>query len=355
MKLEKRVRYIDIAKLIAILFVLLDHMQYHITVGNKFMTFRVIWLSFFLQIFFISAGITGNFNDTNSLKNIKKYILKKFQTLLIPYILWCFLLNNTGNHQINFFLGILLGNVDGLEYAGINSILWFLPSFFGAYIFTFFVLWFCQKFHNKKILLLFFIIGLLYLQKILCLYIPEYLYFGLKSAFAGSALMLSGYLLKNIVLSLENYSTLKKCCISLGGGILSTIGAYINMPVLFEEKVFIGYKSSVWMAQGFFGKSMLLFLLVGIGYSIVLFVIATFLDKLLFLSYLGERTLLFMMIHNYTHPIMAVNILPTVLGICSNHLVNQTIFMIGSIFLIIIIIPFIDKFMPFLYKQTTRS
>lgn len=226
MKLEKkRVRYIDIAKLIAILFILLDHMQYHITVGNKFMTFRVIWLSFFLQIFFISAGITGNFNYTNSLKNIKEYILKKFQTLLIPYILWCFLLNNTGNHQINFFLGILLGNVDGLEYAGINSILWFLPSFFGAYIFTFLVLWFCQKFHNKKILLLFFIIGLLYLQKILCLYIPEYLYFGLKSAFAGSALMLSGYLLKDIVFSLWNYSTLKKCCISLFLGGLSTIGA----------------------------------------------------------------------------------------------------------------------------------
>lgn len=356
----KRLKFIDISKLIAVLFVLVDHAQYYIEVSSIFMIIRVIWLSFFLQIFFVSAGITSSFETTIAKKNYKAFLSKKFRTLIIPYFIWCLILNCSGNYGIDFFVNVLLGTVDSLNNAGVNSICWFLPSFFSANIITLFLLTVFHKFVKGKKRYIYYcvlILLLLYLQLILNTYVGNYLFFGLKSAFAGSALIVSGILIKEVVLHIYyNYCCKRKLILGCSLLIPSILLSYCNMPILQNTNSLVQYEYSIWMAQGYFGKNGILFLITAISFSMSVLCLSMCLEKIGFLEYLGKRTLLFMMEHIFTHNIIAIHLFPILKSYCCELRVFPLfIYIILSVALIIMTFPFVDRFMPFLYKINSEK
>ena len=102
-----RIKYIDIAKIISVFFVLVDHIQYFLPVNNSYMVLRVIWIAFFLQVLFMATGITSSYPIITSAKDIIIFIDKKLRALIIPYFIWCFFLNMYGNHDISFFIILL--------------------------------------------------------------------------------------------------------------------------------------------------------------------------------------------------------------------------------------------------------
>lgn len=111
MVVSNRIKYIDIARGIAILCIILGHL------GEPQIN-RIVF-TFHVPIYFL---ITGYF--INKKLNIKDFIKSKAKTLLIPYICTCFII-------------ILLGGIEHLIYEGgteaIRSVCeWIYASLYGA-------------------------------------------------------------------------------------------------------------------------------------------------------------------------------------------------------------------------------
>lgn len=105
---NKRVKYIDIAKGIAVICIILGHL------GNDSIN-RVVF-TFHVPIFFF---ITGYFISQN--KPVKEFILGKFRTLIVPYIFTCLLI---------ICLGTVEGFIKGKATTAFKT--WVFASLYGA-------------------------------------------------------------------------------------------------------------------------------------------------------------------------------------------------------------------------------
>ncbi len=105
---ENRLRYIDIARGIAIICIILGHL------GNK--TINSVVFTFHVPIFFF---ITGFF--ISSKKPIKEFVKAKFRTLIVPYILTCLVI---------ILLGTLQGWFHGDAVLALKK--WAYASLYGA-------------------------------------------------------------------------------------------------------------------------------------------------------------------------------------------------------------------------------
>lgn len=354
---QERIKYIDIAKFISVLCVVIDHIQYFLPVNDSFMIIRVVWISFFVQVFFITTGIVSKYPKITSMKDIICFVQKKFRALIIPYIIWCFFLNMSGNHDISFFYNILLGKIENMQAVGVDSVLWFLPVLFMGNIITFFTMAVINYVKKEldidiNVIYLFAIITLLFIDREINKYLGNFLFFGLRSACCASALMFLGILLKELLYQIYLYfSIYKKMILSVVLFIIGIPLAYLNMPVL-NNNGHIEYSYAIWIGMGYLGKNVLLFLIVSFFMSMAIIILSMCLEKIEMLSYWGKRSLLFMTLHIYTHSIIATHIFPWIRLYINNveQTINVMFFLILSVLLIIIIIPFIDKYMPFLYK-----
>lgn len=350
-----RIKYIDVAKFLSVLFVLIDHIQYSCPVSNCFMISRVIWISFFMQIFFISTGITSKYHSASSLKDITVFLEKKVKALLIPYIVWCFFLNMSGNHDV-FFVKIILGRMEDLDSVGVNSVLWFLPVLFMANVIAYLIMTLICRVKDKLDININFYyiiaIGLLMIiDRKANDFLGDYLFFGLRSAFCGAALIIFGVCIRELLHYIYiNFSILKKWNLSVGLFIVGIPLAYYNMPVL-NNNDNISYGYAVWMARGLIGRNVIGFWSVSICLSMAVLVFSMCLEKISIISYWGERSLLFMMLHIYTHSIVARYIMPWM----NQYIIvgggNAPVTLILSFLLIVTLIPLIDRYMPFLYKS----
>ena len=123
----KRLRYIDIAKGMAILCMVLGH-----TYSMQEKPFIFIWIySFHMPLFFITSGILYRIKRSGEQK-YSSLIQKKTKTLLIPYLIW--------NTIYQIFISILnfrggkniwLTNLQHIIYFN-GSAMWFLPVMFIA-------------------------------------------------------------------------------------------------------------------------------------------------------------------------------------------------------------------------------
>ena len=123
----KRLRYIDIAKRMAILCMVLGH-----TYSMQEKPFIFIWIySFHMPLFFITSGILYRIKRSGEQK-YSSLIQKKTKTLLIPYLIW--------NTIYQIFISILnfrggkniwLTNLQHIIYFN-GSAMWFLPVMFIA-------------------------------------------------------------------------------------------------------------------------------------------------------------------------------------------------------------------------------
>lgn len=211
-----RIKYIDIAKFISVFFVLIDHIQYFFPVNTNFMVLRVIWIAFFLQVLFMTTGITSSYPIITSAKDIIIFIDKKFRALIIPYFIWCFFLNMYGNHDISFFIRILLGKQEDLNMAGVNGVLWFCPVIFMSNVITLFAvtgIHYIKTKINIHINFCYLIMSLVLIvfHDVINNFYGDYLSFGFRSGFCGSALIFMGMLVKDVLdVIYRKFSVLKK-------------------------------------------------------------------------------------------------------------------------------------------------
>lgn len=78
---KKRIEYIDIAKGIGIILVIMCHSGY--------INGMAIYVnSFFMPLFFYTAGLVYRDKELE----LKKYLMTKFKTLMVPYYVWNVLL-----------------------------------------------------------------------------------------------------------------------------------------------------------------------------------------------------------------------------------------------------------------------
>lgn len=139
---KKRIEYIDIAKGIGIILVIMCHSGY--------INGMAIYVnSFFMPLFFYTAGLVYRDKELE----LKKYLMTKFKTLMVPYYVWNVLLilgsKVIGRRiGIDAILGILYGRFQFsksssqllLHYN--NSHMWFLPCMF----LTLTIYWIIRKF-----------------------------------------------------------------------------------------------------------------------------------------------------------------------------------------------------------------
>ena len=123
----KRLRYIDIAKGMAILCMVLGH-----TYSIQDKPFIFVWIySFHMPLFFITSGILYRIKKSGEEK-YSNLIQKKIKTLLIPYLIWntiyqifISILNSLGEKNI------WITNLQRIIYFN-GSAMWFLPVMFIA-------------------------------------------------------------------------------------------------------------------------------------------------------------------------------------------------------------------------------
>ena len=119
--MKEKINYIDYSKGIAILFVIFGHVYS----GNNIAT---TWIySFHMPLFFIISGFLLKLNKN---KDTKSMILKKFKSLMVPYILFS-IINIVGFYLIkDLSYEVFKGNIfNTITLFGIGA-LWFLPALF---------------------------------------------------------------------------------------------------------------------------------------------------------------------------------------------------------------------------------
>ena len=133
----KMIHYLDYAKGIAIILVVLGH----IFSGGNIKTYIY---SFHMPLFFIISGYLFNYSNV---KSFKEFINKKIKAYLIPYVTFS-IINILGYYLLSGLSLIVLRNnlLETIKFCGIGA-LWFLPILFIAET----IFMFC-KFNNKKII-----------------------------------------------------------------------------------------------------------------------------------------------------------------------------------------------------------
>ena len=119
--MKEKINYIDYSKGIAIFFVIFGHVY----CGHNIIT---TWIcSFHVPLFFIISGFLLKLNKN---KNIKSVILKKFKSLMVPYILFS-IINILGYYLINGlpYIGLRENIFNTITLFGVGA-LWFLPALF---------------------------------------------------------------------------------------------------------------------------------------------------------------------------------------------------------------------------------
>ncbi len=112
----KRIDYIDIAKAIGILLVLLGHL-----IPDGYNSLKSVIYSFHMPLFFILSGMT--LKDLN----FTIFAKKRFYSVLLPYLLWAAIFSKFSFKNCAY---IIYGSNESLQRAGSNAMLWFLVSMF---------------------------------------------------------------------------------------------------------------------------------------------------------------------------------------------------------------------------------
>ena len=161
MNTKNRIKYLDLARGIGILLVILGHIS---MISNDL---RIYIVSFHIPLFFVVSGLlTGISEHRNGEKNLKAVIGDKARTILLPYFIFSVL-----DILIYIAYYLLTGRDGGFPTALSDvvqtvtfygfSVLWFLPALFGAEVLFLLLRGFFKRAGQKRLLLT--VIGVLLL------------------------------------------------------------------------------------------------------------------------------------------------------------------------------------------------
>lgn len=298
----KRIHYLDIAKGILILLLLVHHYgsaRRRLDVSNDYYilynSWQVVFTAFFMQAFFIISGYCSNFN-----KPFKPFFKTQFKQLIIPFISFeilsaLFWATNTGDLSFPFILSFIFND---------NwTVYWFLNALFFSKI----VIWLIYRVtpsHLNLIIitLFFFIMGIIINQynigrNILCI----------RESLGSCMFVAVGYILRNRA---ELYHLLLKYCI------------YVY-PVILFLLFFTSIKIPVFAAGMHVTLSQVpIFLLLSLTGTFACLKICKMLNRNNFLEFWGKKSLIVYCTHfwgliliipiifNWLNPISSYSAIP---------------------------------------------
>ena len=287
---EKRVKWIDLVKVIAIIIVLMNH------IGLAIPGLNAAGGLFYVPVFFVLAGFTYHRKE----ESFKRYLKRKAKRLLVPYFgysaflfLFYFLKEfiTTGSITGQMFFPVLgaiygrnslfhLGTASNISFLTIwNAPMWFLPALFLTSVLMELVLRMgCKSCKNIGLLtsvLVFVGIMLHYLCKLL-------LPWSLDSAFLFLLYMVAGYAMAE-----HNW--------------LELFRKRLWIPVLLLALCMIGYlvNGSANISVGEFGSSVLFGLFIGVAASYLIMFVCYMIDRWIprGICVVGEKTIQILCLH----------------------------------------------------------
>ena len=302
----KRINWIDYAKGIGIILVILGHSIFPETLK--------IWIcSFHMPLFFMLSGFTFNIEKYN---DFKSFVKRKFKTLIIPYFIfsivnWFWIIaRNRNNLSLTFkkFIGILvqIGNTD------FGPGLWFVPCLFLSELFLYVLV----KHLDKKILAIASIvmvtIGVAYAR-----FINVNLPWGIDVVPISSAFVCLGYLIKNKTDIILSYKLMPIYLVA------NIIFCYLNFRILGES---VGMWSSVYGNE-------IYYILASVFGSFLIYSICKLISNLNFLLHVGQNSITYYCLH-----VIVVGIVEKVYKIIIPSNVMNMTFILGIVTLIITLI-----------------
>lgn len=351
----QRIVWIDISKAIGILIVLINHAMLNLGL----VTF--LGGMFYMPVFFVLAGYTLKENTKESLPAFMK---NKAKRLLLPYLCYqlfltgAFSIKNIIEHQpfikvILPFLGALYSrnalyasNKDVLVkipsaninlMSALNAPLWFLTGLFMSLVIYKFILIKADKNNKKEVfyLALSVLIGAAF--KYFC---PILLPWSIDTAFISVAFLHIGKLLERKQLFEHLYKRPFYVCMIV---LAFTVTSFLN--------------GSVNMSIRDFGRSVLLYLLVGSLGTISIMFLSKWVENKLkkiasLLEYIGRHTIGILALHLIIFEI--IGLLAAWIGF-EGTAVEKVIKILMAIAILVPIDGAIEKYLPFVYGKKRRS
>lgn len=280
---KERVEYIDFIKAIAIVYVILGHINF----ANEAIKPWVMRVS--VCAFFYVSGVFLKGNGAMTLSEWKYFVGKKFRALMVPYYLWAVIFTA---FTVSNLAKIIYASYQMIEDSGSSGVLWFFPV-----LFLCFLMYACCRmaFQNRftttvKIILIVVTFGIAFL-------LPQVKYgypMGVNSAFSAFGFFLMGniafpYMQRFHQYVSKNWVGLCICilaaCVSFAGTLLYRLNP-----------------ASVSMATGKYGN-VALFLVVAIAGIMFTISIALIIDKVCFpkikkwIAYIGRNSLAVCVLH----------------------------------------------------------
>lgn len=328
----KRFDYIDIAKAIAIFFVLMGH-----AVDSDTGTKTVLY-AFHMPLFFMLSGMTSKYRESYTLASVRDFAVKKIYAVYVPYFIWGLIY---ASFSFKHLLFVLYGTRETLMKADSLTSLWFLPVMLLAvflveavHILTVKTGW------NKYAVcavstLLFAAAGIL---------APHYTKFGdplgIDIAFAAAAFMLMGH----FAALFFNGKAGSGYLVLLGSAAAAFAVFLLTLPLNAPEP---GY---VLMANAVYGNG-LLFLATAAAGSLFVVCIAKLLELLKAgkkpLLYVGQNTLGIFIVHK---PIIELfRKICTRLGMDYNFLPVCLVISAATLLIATFAVFLIKRYLPFLF------
>ncbi len=280
-----RIVWIDQLRSVAFLFVIIGHVAL-----PKEM--KSLIYSFHMPLFFLISGLTVNRDKIASIPMLD-YVKKQAKNLLVPYFwmsflcypLWYFafhmISDSTKLTAFDMFKGILAGS---LKYNSPSNALWFLLVLFLANILYAGLIKLSKG--NESLLLCFVVISAIigFLDKAF----PQLWHFNV--AFTAVMLLYLG----NQFMAWYKRSKLYNHKMSFGyiAKIMSVIVCLVVVGLISHKM-----NGRISMTANKFGKSLLLFYVTAIAFSLAITLFMTLLPKISFVTYIGQNTLFYLGIH----------------------------------------------------------
>ncbi len=153
MNTKNRIKYLDLARGIGILLVILGHIS---MISNDL---RIYIVSFHIPLFFVVSGLlTGISEHKNGEKNLKAVIDNKKRTILLPYFIFSildiliYIVYYLLTGRDGGFPTVLSDVIQTITFYGF-SVLWFLPALFGAEVLFLLLRRFFRRTGSKQLLM----------------------------------------------------------------------------------------------------------------------------------------------------------------------------------------------------------
>ncbi|MCM1467297.1 MAG: acyltransferase [Alistipes sp.] len=294
--MERRIDYVDIAKGIGILLVIMGHIEFN---------YVPFCGSVHIPLFFILAGFLYDIDKTQD-RTYRELTGKRVKRLLVPYLIYNmvlyvkYLLKLVLSHTFTVELGLrgFLGfvyssalfyknvpteeNFEGFVFG--NGPLWFLTAMAVSSVIFYFIIYFVLKhrFDWKKIILS--SVVLCALSFLLCRTLPVYLPWSMEAALLGAVFMLMG-------MCLRRYHVIERTS--------KMYGLPVVCLVLFALLHHINGAANLAVQD--YGRFMTVYLILGLlGTYIVLWLSFWFTRSKAVsgvLSYVGQNTLIILAFH----------------------------------------------------------